>query len=167
LNESWTTVPGSLGYEVSDRGRLRSYRTAQGHPSEVPRLLTPAIVKGYLQTSLGRSRVNVRVHLIVLEAFEGPRPAGAVARHLNGDPLDNRRSNLRWGTAEENYDDRHGHGTDNMGARNGRAKLGEKEVIVIRTRLESGDPQRDIAVDFGVSRSTISRIKTGRNWSHI
>ena len=33
---------------------------------------------------------------LVLTAFIGPKPPGAVARHLNGDKTDNRLENLSW-----------------------------------------------------------------------
>ena len=51
------------------------------------------------------------VHRLVLEAFVGPRPEGMVARHLNGDPGDNRLENLAWGTQSENNYDKVRHGT--------------------------------------------------------
>ena len=46
-----------------------------------------------------------RVQKLVLDAFVGPRPAGAVARHLNDIGIDNRLVNLAWGTASENMRD--------------------------------------------------------------
>jgi hypothetical protein len=49
---------------------------------------------------LGRS--NVGVHVAVQLAFAGPPEV----RHLNGDRLDCRPSNLRWGSRVENEQDK-------------------------------------------------------------
>lgn len=51
------------------------------------------------------------VHLLILEAFQGPRPEGTVTRHLDGDKTNNRLSNLRRGTPAENSQDAMRHGT--------------------------------------------------------
>lgn len=166
MTEEWREIKGHPGYEISDQGRVRSYRTAQGHPSATPRLLSPGIVKGYRQIKLGRSR-QVKIHFLVLEAFSGPRPPGAQGRHRNGKPLDNRASNLVWGSAAENYADRHDHGTDNAGSRNGRAVLDEVTVRKIKTELLTGRSQKEIATDFGVHPARISSIRTGRTWTHV
>ncbi len=167
MNENWVPVPGTTGYEISDQGRIRSYRTAQGHPSDTPRLLSPGNSRGYLHVKLGRDRPNVKIHILALEVFEGPRPAGTVARHLNGDSTDNRLSNLRWGTSEENYDDRHGHGTDNTGSRNGRATLTESQVREIYRQALSSRPYSEIMEQFGVTRMIVSNIRCGRTWRHV
>ena len=47
------------------------------------------------------------------------------------------------------------------------AKLTEKDIPVIRQRLKNGEVQRIIALDYGVHQVTISRIKTGKDWSHV
>jgi hypothetical protein len=164
--EIWRAVPGTDGYEVSDQGRLRSPRTRQGHPCADPRIMSPGIMGAYRRANLGRNGSRA-VHLLVLETFVGPRPPGNQARHLNGDPLDNRLSNLAWGTPAENYADRLGHGTHNTGSRNGRAVIGEPQVAAIRERLARGDRQADIAHEFGVGRSVIGHISTGRTWAHV
>lgn len=163
VNETWRAVPGHPGYEVSDRGRIRSYRNRQGHASPTPRLLSPGIVQGYRHIKLGRSR-QTKVHILVLEAFVGPRPDGMVCRHLDGNPMNNRLSNLRWGTPEENYADRHLHGTHNTGSRNGRAVIDERGAAAIREHLALGEKQAAIARDFGVSRGIVAHISAGRTW---
>lgn len=112
-------------------------------------------------------RVTGRVHLLVCEAFHGPRPARMQARHLNGDNQDNSSGNLRWGTPEENYADRDAHGTTARGERQGLAKLTELEVRQIRGLLVNGLPQREIADEFSVSEGTISDIGHWRTWTHI
>lgn len=163
VTEDWRSVPDHPGYEVSNLGCIRSYRDRQGHPASAPRLLSPAIVQGYRHIKLGRSR-QTKVHILVLEAFVGPRPDGMVCRHLDGNPLNNRLSNLRWGTPEENYADRHLHGTHNSGSRNGRARVDEQTVLVIRKRLAAGVKQAVIAEDFGISRGIVAHISAGRTW---
>lgn len=163
VTERWRPVPGHSGYEVSDLGRVRSYRNRQGHPTSTPRMLSPGTVRGYKHIKLGRSR-QTKVHILVLEAFVGPRPDGMVCRHLDGNPLNNRLTNLRWGTAEENYADRHRHGTHNSGSRNGRAKIDERVAVAIRRRLSAGDKPAVIARDFAVSRGIVAHIGAGRTW---
>lgn len=166
VNETWRPVPGHSGYEVSDRGSVRSYRNRQGHPIETPRLLSPGTVRGYQQIKLGRSR-QTKVHILVLEAFVGSRPEGMVCRHLDGNGMNNRLSNLRWGTPEENYADRHLHGTDNTGSRNGRATVSETDVSVIRRRIAAGEKHAAIAQDFGVKRGVVAHISAGRTWNSV
>lgn len=50
-------------------------------------------------TVLGRT---IPVHVLVLEAFVGPRPDGHEPDHINFDRHDNRVENLRWVTVSEN-----------------------------------------------------------------
>lgn len=166
VTETWRPVVGHAGYEVSDLGRVRSYRNRQGHPTAASRLLSPAIVKGYRHIKLGRSH-QTKVHVLVLEAFAGPRPDGMVCRHLDGNPLNNRLSNLRWGTPEENYADRHLHGTHNTGSRNGRATIDEAMAAAIRERLATGEKHAAIAQDFGVKRGVVACISAGRTWRSV
>lgn len=166
--EVWRALPNHPGYEVSSYGQVRSYRSRQGHSQETPRTLSPGLVKGYRSVKLGRSRY-ARVHQLVLEAFVGPCPPGLMARHLNGHPLDNRASNLRWGTAEENYNDRRAHGTDIAGERNGNARLTEADVLTIRTLRGSGHTIDVIHRNYfpHVSRSAVSHVSAGHTWRHL
>lgn len=46
---------------------------------------------------------NYKIHRLVCEAFHGPPPFhGAVVIHCDENALNNRPSNLRWGTQKEN-----------------------------------------------------------------
>ncbi|SHJ57885.1 NUMOD4 motif-containing protein [Nocardiopsis flavescens] len=107
--EVWKPVVGFPGYEVSDRGRVRSFK--RDPEGELLKLHPGG--RGYLQLVLrrdGRSHSRL-VHRVVLEAFAGPCPPGQETRHLNGDRFDNRRANLAWGTPAENRADAIRHGT--------------------------------------------------------
>ncbi|MFG1794233.1 NUMOD4 motif-containing HNH endonuclease [Nocardia sp. NPDC049149] len=116
MNEEWRDVIGHVGqYEVSNFGRVRSIpRTRNTADGRLVRYVGKMLVlqsdtKGYRQVSLLRK--TRRVHVLVLEAFSGPRPIGMVARHLNGDVNDNSIGNLAWGTPSENMYDTVRHGS--------------------------------------------------------
>lgn len=120
--ETWRAVPGFEGeYEVSDLGRVRSLDRVIENP-----LPTGVVRRQRMRGQLLKPGVNARsgyryvnlhskshhVHRLVMAAFVGPLPAGHHTRHLNGDPSDNRRANLAYGTPSENGQDmvRHGRG---------------------------------------------------------
>lgn len=109
--EEWRQIPGAKdGYEVSNLGQVRSWRTKSRR--EDARRVTPLILKqtlgsgGYLQVGrLGNGRGWNAVHPLVLLAFVGSRPAGRLIRHLDSDPHNNALSNLAYGTPSENMRD--------------------------------------------------------------
>ena len=119
--EEWRAVVGYEGlYEVSDQGRVRSLDrvvvTSHGVMRRIPgREMKPS------RDSAGRRRVVLtaptgkRTKLLsreVLLAFEGDPPEGKpFSLHGNGDPSDNRLCNLRWGSPQDNADDKARHGT--------------------------------------------------------
>lgn len=123
--ERWRPVPGYVGaYDVSDLGRVRSLDRivprAQHTMRVRGRVLAPySDGDGYRVVTLcepGRARC-LRVHVLVLTAFVGPRPAGAQSCHESGDQTDNRRANLSWCSAAENQLDSVRHGTHAMARR--------------------------------------------------
>lgn len=90
---------GTVWTKLGTAGRrwdvLKSFPTDSGHLAV--NLVPPA----------GGPKVREYVHVLVLEAFDGPRPfAGAEGRHLDDDKLNNNHSNLVWGTKSENNLDR-------------------------------------------------------------
>ena len=71
--------------------------------------LTPS-KNGYIQLSIptakgAKTRIRRYLHDLILTAFVGPRPEGAVVRHLNDIRTDNRVVNLAWGSWSENQFD--------------------------------------------------------------
>lgn len=120
--EIWVPAAGFEGlYEISDQGRIRGLarvfiRKDGKSLRRGARLLKPGVSQrdGYLRTTLVNQdgkHLCVRVHVLVLESFVGPRPDGMAACHNNGDPSDNRPTNLRWDTVGENNADLVRHGT--------------------------------------------------------
>lgn len=120
-------------------------------------------------TEYGTVERMLKIHTAVLEEFVGPRPEGMECRHLNGNSLDNRLENLAWGTHAENTEDmvRYGVEWDRKGNKNARAVLSSEQVDDIRQRWKSGEFGSVLAKDYGVSRSTIWWITSGRSWTHL
>jgi hypothetical protein len=121
MTEKWKPVVGHEGqYEVSDHGRVRSVGRIvcgkRGSQRFVQGLvLSHGVDQGYHKVALaGASR---KVHRLVLEAFIGPAGLGEVGCHNNGNPSDNRLSNLRWDSRSANNRDRVLHGTDHNAAK--------------------------------------------------
>lgn len=71
---------------------------------------------------------------------------------------------LRWATSKENKADKVAHGTELFGERNPSAKLSQADAARIRS-LKGMATCRDLAKQFGVSRSQISDIQTGKAWA--
>ena len=112
MTEEWRPVPGfGDRYEISNLGRVASLPT-RTWPTR--RILSAAfhVRGGYPFVTLHRDGRNFhrKVHHLVCEAFNGPRPSGALVRHLDGNPCNNVPSNLAWGTASENIHDTVNHG---------------------------------------------------------
>lgn len=169
--EMWRPVPGmEETHEVSDSGRIRSWLKSGSARlrASVPREIKGSVFStGYRMfwTPAG----SRGFHRIVCEAFHGPCPSGMhVARHLDGDKLNNRADNLAWGTYAENMADARRHGTDPLGSRNAAAKLTESQVAQIKSLLTDTRGNRaSLARRFGVSPSMVERIARGQNWTHV
>lgn len=118
--ETWRWVPGYEGaYEVSDHGRVRSWRKWTRGPA--PRYLKPQphVKYGHRKVMLWSQGAydNWYVHRLVLAAFVGPMPEGQITRHLDGDPSNNHLNNLAYGTPAENVADAIRHGTVAKGSK--------------------------------------------------
>jgi hypothetical protein len=172
MKEEWRPVVGyETHYEVSSHGRVRTlnrydsinrFRRSQMRATPIDR--TSA---GYRYVSLCKDGVSkkVNVHVLVLEAFVGPRPSpGHEACHKDGDRANACLDNLRWDTAASNHADKWTHGTMKAGSKNHKAVFSEELVGWIR---ESHQSSLSLAPILGVSSSAIRAVRTGQNWRHL
>ncbi len=171
MAETWKKIPGYPGYEISDLGRIRSYK---GVNQNSPRRKNPRLMKqriaddGYprvtIQNKDGKKVVR-QVHLLVARAFLGPAN-GRVVLHKDGKPRNRKLSNLCYGSHQRNMDDKYAHGTHGLGEKNTQALLTERERNQI-LQLKGQMTQQEIADKYGVARQTVSDIHRGITWSHV
>ncbi len=103
IEEVWNPIPGTKGYEASTEGRIR-------RPDGF--VLAPQVHnEGYRHVKVRMAdtgkRRTVTVHRLVAAAFLGVRPEGMEVAHGDHDKTNNRLSNLRYATHEENMNDGH------------------------------------------------------------
>lgn len=116
--EEWRDIAGFSNYQVSNLGRVRSidhfspYRDSQRFHKGLVKTPVP-MANGYQSVLLYRDgkKNNRLIHRLVLTAFDRHPKAWEEARHLNGDPTDNRLENLQWGSSTENKLDQVRHRT--------------------------------------------------------
>lgn len=117
------------------------------------------------------------IHRLVATYFL-PKPKGGhtIVGHLDFDKLNNKLSNLKWMTTEENVI----HQSKNPSViaekkwrkytqkpRTKGAKLTSTQVIHIKKQLKRERPMKQIAKQFDISEMQVWRIKSGENWSRV
>lgn len=112
--EIWKPVPGYEGfYEVSSLGRIRGVDRVIMRKDGKKYTVKGAILSpskrgydGYLDISLrreGRQKTH-KIHRLVMLTFVGEPPEGKYeVDHKDGDPENNRLSNLEYVSKKENY----------------------------------------------------------------
>jgi len=76
---------------------------------------------------------------------------------------------LEWGTNQDNMNDmkRRGRSPNNRGSKNPHSKLKEEDVIMIRILFSRRKSIKDLAWQYGVTRTAISNIVHGIVWKHL
>lgn len=112
--------------------------------------------------------VTCLVHRLVAASFlPAPKQGQDCVCHRDDNPANNHASNLFWGTRADNNADKVAKGRQSRGERTRTAKLTAAAVIEIRRRAASGQTQRRIAADFGISQSNVSMAVSGVTWGHV
>ena len=115
MKEEYRSIAGHPDYAVSNLGNIKSYKS---NPEGV--VLKPKRhYKGYLKIGFWEKGKHKHyfIHRLVLSTFIGPPPADRPqTRHLDGDPTNNKLSNLRWASQAENEDDKRYVGTYHLRA---------------------------------------------------
>lgn len=151
--EVWKDVVGFEGrYEVSNLGNIASF-SYRGHAKRELMKQT-SNYSGYKVVTLGLSRKQSRVHVLVLEAFVGERPTNLQGCHNDSDKSNNTLSNLRWDTPVGNIADRRSY----LGDKNPNSKLTDNQKEQIALRRKGGEALLTIANEFGISLTRVSQL---------
>lgn len=105
-----------------------------------------------------------KVHRLAYAERVGPIPAGKLVCHSCDNPPCCNPAHLFVGTAADNSADMVAKNRQAMNLDHGLAKLNEQEVKAIRADRRKTPT---IASQYGVSASTVYRIKTGRRRSSV
>lgn len=187
--ERWKKVADYPAYEVSDMGQIR--RNGRIHKPDYNKD-NPCSYPRIKFCKDGKYSKWTMVHLLVLEAFVGPKPEGFQANHKDGNKANACLANLEYVTPSENH--KHSYevlGQKRMkGSLHGMSKLTEDQVkeirslrenvyetgvpwkgkgrgLRIRYQLGSGKTLSEIAKRFGIGKPMVSLIVNGKNWKHV
>jgi hypothetical protein len=114
---------------------------------------------------------NRKVHRLVYEAHHGPIPKDMMVCHRCDVRSCVNPDHLFLGSAADNVADMWAKGRwrpgaqDNRGQRNPRARLAPEDVSHIRAKRAAGVGPTELADIFGVTRSHIQRICSGKMWA--
>ena len=110
--ENWKDIRGFDGYQVSDKGRVRSLNKVTYTERHGTRHWKDRILKQKISRLDGRARVclwengkehTFLVHRIMAITFLGePNDPNMTVNHIDGNPLNNVLENIEWVTRAEN-----------------------------------------------------------------
>ncbi|AEI71050.1 endonuclease [EBPR siphovirus 2] len=186
MEEQWRPIAGYEGvYSVSDHGRVFSHKRIVVASNRSYWIQDRVLKNTVYKNSIGIQYYNVvgladgvksRMHKVaglVATAFLGPRPEGCVCRHLDGNGLNDKLSNLKWGTHLENSEDSYAHGTFVHGDASVKRKIDSATAYAIY-KFRGRATEREASEMFGVTphivygiwrygkwRKTIAEIEAG------
>jgi hypothetical protein len=130
------------------------------------RELRPSVAgSGYLTVNFQMRGKKYYIHRLVAEHFiDGD--SSLEVNHKDGDKKNNCVSNLEWVTSSENQKHAYklGFKKAKKGVNHGMVKLLESQVLEIRNDNRT---HKNIAVDYNISESLVSKIKQRNLWAHL
>jgi hypothetical protein len=157
-------IPTLPGFEITRSGIIRNKKTLKIKSQYIGST-------GYYMISVSVSNKSKpkRVHRLLAQTFKKNPLNLPEVNHEDGNKLNNALPNLKWTDHLGNMQHAFKTGlANNTGIRNGRSKLTEDQVRVIKRLLADGVSQYKIAEQIGgISRSAVMNIKNRGQWAHV
>lgn len=158
----WKKISDLADFEISTTGLIRNQK------SKVPVTLCQT-KNGYLKTNIFHNgkRYSQLVHRIVLREFT--HKSSLQVNHKDGNKKNNHLTNLEYVTQSENIKHAFRLGIQcHTGEKNPAHKLAEADIKSIRKMAaERRISQRQIAREFGISQSSVSKIINRKKWQGV
>lgn len=178
MKEIWRSIPYCQGYEASSLGRIRSINHFVFYKGKYK--IKKVFYKGkilkpwehnlyfYFGASIKGKKKRMQVNRAVCSTFHGNPPTKKhQAAHLDGNPSNNKKNNLRWVTCPENMSHKIVHGTMVFGEKHKNSKLKSNDIIMIRKKYHSGYSVPIIAKKYKICKQNVYFIINGEAWKHI
>lgn len=153
------------GRHVVYKERFFVYADGRVWDIKMFRYLIPDVDRyGYSSVFLNYERI--KLHRLLLTVFKRGPIGDEQGRHMDGDPSHNHISNLKWGSPLRNQRDRDAHGTNNVGERNGAARLNWVRVAIIRRAYDRHGASviKFFAKRYGVTPVCIGHVAKRKTW---
>ncbi len=164
ITEIWKEIPNSIGYYVSNLGRVRNSGSTswnalcQCYSHQEVRILKPTYSCGYQYVGIkyidGRTR-RQRVHRLVAAAFVANPYNLPYVNHLDGCKTNNVASNLEWCDASRNT--QHAYDSQLINIENFKS-IRSSQATPYRLWLPTG-----LYVLFGSQKETLSYLGVGKS----
>lgn len=160
-------IPRFNGYYIaSSDGKI--IRNKPGYGTYVGKVLSPKTINGYeaIVICINRVTYDCLVHVLVVEAFLGPKPKGYEVNHKDLDKTNNHYKNLEYLTGKDNtrHAIRNGHKGGVKGEKHYNSKLTWKKVRKIKRLVAKGWTRTRIGKLMNYHSSGITRIMNGEIW---
>lgn len=162
IKEIWKNIIGYEQYQVSNTGKVKI--TANSFTRKEKILKPLPTNNGYFRVALWSNNKSkfFGIHRLVASHFILNPENKKTVNHKDGDKSNNNDWNLEWNTYRENINHAVANKLSACGERNGRHKLNTQEVEEIRNNTTLN--QYQLSDKYGVSQSTINRIKSNKGW---
>lgn len=117
--------------------------------------------KGHHYGQLSYANRTYLAHRAAYMVHKGPIPAGLFVCHTCDIPLCINPDHLWLGTCSDNTRDMIQKGRSRFRFSGAESRLSDEQITAIRSRYDSGERQKDIAADLGVSQGYVSMICSG------
>lgn len=169
MREEFKCMPDMPWYRIGTHGTIIS--DARGGK---PKILKPAIDRyGYKKVTLFNNgkRNYLTVHRVVALTYLNNPDNLPQVNHKDGNKLNNYYKNLEWCTDLENKRHAHKNGLVDYSKVSGinhyNTELTKENILDIRNKAEKDVPYKEIAQEYGISKSAVSRIKLRQAYKNI